>query len=330
MKVMVTGNLPGQIVALLEREHDVEANLEDRPMERERLLQGVKDKEGLLCMATDRIDRGVLDRAENLKMIANYGAGYDNIDLRAAGEKRVLVSNTPGAVTDATADIAFALILAVARRVVEGDKRTRAGEYRFWAPRVFLGRQVTGKTLGIIGLGRIGKAVAKRARGFDMRVLYHNRQALGAGEEKDLALEYTDLDALLEASDFVSLHVPLTDKTRHLIGREALGKMKSSAFLINTSRGPVVDEGALVEALRAGRIAGAGLDVYEKEPALTPGLTELENLVLLPHVGSATLETRTKMARLAAKNLLAGLRGDKPPNCLNWEAVGEQGSGLRA
>ena len=319
MKVLVTGRLPEEVMGVIRKEHHVEAHGEDRPMERQGLLGLVGDRDGLLCMITDRVDEEVLDRAPQLKMIANLAVGYDNIDVAAATVRGILVSNTPGVLTDATADITFALILATARRVVEGDRRTRAGEFRFWAPLQFLGREVSGKTLGIIGLGRIGKAVAKRAQGFDMQILYHSRRRLEVSEENRLGVSYADFNGLLEQSDFVSLHVPMTHETRHLIGLRELGAMKPSAYLINTSRGPVVDEPALLEALRGGRIGGAGLDVYENEPSVTPGLTELKNVVLLPHVGSATIETRTRMGLKAAENLLAGLRGKRPPDCLNPE-----------
>ncbi|MCD4717730.1 MAG: D-glycerate dehydrogenase [Desulfobacterales bacterium] len=319
MKVLVTGRLPEAVMAAIKEEHHVVAHGEDRPIKRQRLLDLVGDKEGLLCMITDRIDGEVLDGAPNLKMIANLAVGYDNIDVADATVRGIPVSNTPGVLTDATADITFALILAMARRVVEGDRRTRAGEFRFWAPLHFLGREVSGKTLGIIGLGRIGRAVARRAKGFDMQILYHSRKRLEAFEENELGVSYADFNGLLEQSDFVSLHVPLTDGTHHLIGLRELKTMKPSAYLINTSRGPVVDEEALLEVLREGGIEGAGLDVYENEPALTPGLTELKNVVLLPHVGSGTIETRTKMGLKAAENLLAGLRGKRPPDCLNPE-----------
>jgi len=319
MKVLVTGRLPEGVMAVIKEEHHVEAHGEDRPIKRQRLLDLVGDKEGLLCMITDRIDGEVLDGAPNLKMIANLAVGYDNIDVADATVRGIPVSNTPGVLTDATADITFALILATARRVVEGDRKTRAGEFRFWAPLHFLGREVSGKTLGIIGLGRIGRAVARRAKGFDMQILYHSRQRLEAFEENELGVSYADFNGLLEQSDFVSLHVPLSDGTHHLIGLRELKTMKPSAYLINTSRGPVVDEAALVEVLREGGIEGAGLDVYENEPALTPGLTELKNVVLLPHVGSGTIETRIRMGLKAAENLLAGLRGKRPPDCLNPE-----------
>jgi glyoxylate reductase len=319
MNILVTGLVPEEVMALLKNEHKVEANLEDRPMERAGLVDSVGDKQGLLCMITDRIDAELLERAPHLKMIANFGVGYDNIDVRAATERRIPVSNTPGVLTDTTADLAFALILGCARRIVEGDGYTREGRFQFWAPFHFLGRDVSEKMLGILGLGSIGKAVARRAKGFGMQVLYHNRKRIGASEERELAVTYSDLDSLLARSDFLSLHVPLSQETRHLIGSRELGMMKRTAFLINTSRGPVVDEAALLKALREGRIAGAGLDVYENEPSLCPGLEELENAILLPHMGSATIETRTRMAYKAAENLLKGLKGEKPPDCLNWE-----------
>ncbi|HOV86916.1 MAG TPA: D-glycerate dehydrogenase [Syntrophobacteraceae bacterium] len=321
MKVFVTLHLPRELLTEVEKTHEVEMNLEDRPLDRGELLDAVGDKDGLLCSIHDRIDEELLERASALKVIANFGVGYDHVDLEAATRRGIPVGYTPGVLTDATADIAFALILAVARRVVEGDELVRSGRFPVWAPFNFLGRQVAGKTLGIIGMGRIGKAVARRAAGFDMRVLYHNPNPLLPEEETEYGSQWVSLETLLKESDFVSLHVPLTPRTRHLIDRDQLALMKPSAFLINTSRGPVVKESALVEALRAGNILGAGLDVYENEPALAPGLADFPNVVLLPHVGSATYETRTDMGRMAVENLLAGLAGQRPPNCLNWERL---------
>jgi len=321
MKVLVTARLPKEVLSLLAQEHQLEAYDKDPPMDRPRLLQSVADKEGLLCTITDRIDQELLDGAPALKVIANYGVGFEHIDLEAATRRGIPVTNTPGVLTDATADLTLTLILAVARRVVEGDRRIREGKFQFWAPLLFLGQEVSGKTLGIIGLGRIGQAVARRAAGFSMRVIYHSRTRLQPSREQELKVSYAPLETLLREADFVTLHVPLLPQTRHLIGRREFQLMKPSAYLINTARGPVVDEGALVDALRQGRIRGAGLDVYEREPELSPGLADLENVVLLPHVGSATIETRTRMAWMAAENLLAGLRGDQPPDCLNWESL---------
>jgi glyoxylate reductase len=318
-KILVTGRLPKEVLSVLAERFQVESQNEDRPMERQRLLAAIGDMDGLLCMITDSIDEELLSHAPRLKMIANMGVGYNNIDVRAATTRGIPVSNTPGVLTEATADLAFTLLLAIARRVVEGDRRVRAGKFTFWAPFLFLGQEVSGKTLGIIGMGRIGKAVARRARGFDMPVIYHNRSRLEPDEEDRMGARYEPLEALLRKSDFVSLHVPLSAETRHLISRRELALMKPSAYLINTARGPVVDEQALLSALQAGQIAGAALDVYEHEPALTPGLTLLDNVILLPHVGSATLETRTRMASMAAQNLIAGMGGQTPPNLINPE-----------
>ena len=321
MKVLITGRLPAGVLADIEAEHTVVQNREDRPMPRDQILDKVAGQDGLLCMITDTVDAELLQRAPGLKIIANYGVGFNNIDVDAATRRGIPVSNTPGVLTAATADITLALILAIGRRVVEGDRYTRDGRFEFWAPLHFLGSEISGKTLGIIGMGRIGKAVARRAAGFDMEIIYTGRRQLPVDEEQRLNAKFMDVDALLSRADFVSLHVPLTDETHHLIGAAALDRMRPEAFLINTSRGPVVDEAALCEALLNRRIKGAGLDVYEDEPAVTPGLLGLDNVVLLPHVGSATIETRTRMARMAADNLLAGLAGQKPPNCLNWETL---------
>ena len=321
MKVLITGRLPDKVLAGIETIHEMVVNREDRPVPREWILDRVAGIDGLLCMITDTVDTELLERAPDLKIIANYGVGFNNIDVAAATTRGIPVTNTPGVLTAATADITFALILAAGRRVVEGDRYTRDGRFRFWAPFHFLGSEISGKTLGIIGMGRIGKAVAKRAAGFDMRVIYAGRHRMPADEESRFNAAFTDLDTLLTRSDFVSLHVPLSEQTRHLIDAAALDRMRPDAFLINTSRGPVVDEAALCDALQNRRIRGAGLDVYENEPVVTPGLLELDNVVLLPHAGSATVETRTKMARMAADNLLAGLSGKKPPNCLNWDTL---------
>ncbi len=321
MRVFITARLPEEILARIAREHSLEVYGEDRPIDREKLLAGIEGKDGLLCTLTNRIDLEVLERAPGLKIIANNGVGFDHIDIEAATGRAIPVTNTPGVLTDSTADLTFALILATARRLIEGDRMTRSGKFQFWAPFHFLGQDVSGKTLGIVGFGRIGKAVARRAAGFDMKVIYYSRSRLKKDEEERSGVLFASLDELLKASDFVSLHVPLRAETHHLIGERELAMMKNSACLINTARGPMVDETALVEALKQRRIRAAGLDVYENEPVLAPGLAELDNVVLLPHAGSATLETRTRMAVMAAENLLAGLRGERPPNCLNWESI---------
>lgn len=321
MKVLITARIPEEVLSLLSKHCEIEAYDRDTPMDRHTLLEGVRDKDGLLSTITDRIDEEMLEMAPRLRMIANSGVGFDHIDLPAASRRGIPVSNTPGVLTDSTADLAFALILATARRVVEGDKMVREGGFKFWAPLHFLGRDVSGKTMGIIGFGRIGRALAKRAAGFDMKVIYTSRSRLDSSQERELNVSFAPLEVLLRESDFVSLHVPLQAETRHFIGSRELALMKPSACLINTARGPVVDERALIEALRAGTIWAAGLDVYENEPVLSPGLVDLENVVLLPHVGSASIETRTRMARMAAENLLSGLRGEQPPNCLNWSSV---------
>ena len=319
--ILVTGNLPASVLVPLKREFQVECHTEDRPMPRSKLLHSIRDKVGLLSMITDDIDEELLEHAPKLIMVANMAVGYNNIDLTAATRRGILVSNTPGVLTEATADLAFSLILGAARRIAEGDRMVREGRFSFWAPFHFLGRDVSGKTLGIIGMGRIGKAVARRARGFQMPILYFNRNPLDKDEEEDLNARYVTLNNLMGESDFVSLHIPLSSGTKHFISEKELALMKTTAYLINTSRGPVVDEKALLSALQNEIIAGAGIDVYENEPAITPGLEKLDQVLLLPHVGSATLETRTRMAAMAAGNLLAGLRSETPPNLINPEVL---------
>ncbi|MFA5179772.1 MAG: D-glycerate dehydrogenase [Syntrophales bacterium] len=319
--ILVTGNLPAFVLDTLRREFHVECHTEDRPMSRSKLIHSIHDKVGLLSMITDEINGELIDHAPKLIMIANMAVGYNNIDLDAATRRGILVSNTPGVLTEATADLAFSLILGTARRIAEGDRMVREGRFRFWAPFHFLGREVSGKTLGIIGMGRIGMAVARRARGFQMPILYFSSNPLEKFVEDELNARYVPLNNLLGESDFVSLHIPLSTNTRHFISEKEFALMKPTAFLVNTSRGPVVDEKALLRALQNGAIAGAGIDVYENEPSITPGLEKLDQVLLLPHVGSATLETRTRMAAMAAGNLLAGLQGGTPPNLINPEVL---------
>jgi len=297
---------------------EVVANREDRPLSPEELRRIVAGADGVLCLLTDAIDADVLDAAAGCRVFANMAVGYNNVDVAAATARGILVTNTPGVLTECTADLTWALILGVARRVAEGDVEMRAGRFPGWGPLYLLGGDVAGTTLGLVGPGRIAAAVARRAAGFGMRLLYHGRRA--SPELEAAGAVAVGLDRLLDESDFVSLHVPLSDETRHLIGAEALGRMKRSAYLINTSRGPVVDERALVAALQAGTIAGAGLDVYEDEPRMADGLADCSNALLLPHLGSATLGTRAAMSRIAAENLVAALEGGRPPNLVNPEA----------
>jgi len=317
--VFVTRRIPEPGLDLLRTECEVEVNQEDRVLTREEIIEGVKGKDALLCLLTDTIDAAVLDANPSLKVVANYAVGYNNIDVEAATKRKILVTNTPGVLTETTADFTWALLMSTARRVVESDRFTRAGLFRGWAPMLFLGCDVYGKTLGIVGFGRIGEAVARRASGFSMEVLYYDEYRRDPDEEKRLGVSYAPFDELLRRSDFISVHVPLMESTRHLFGEAEFRAMKDTAILINTSRGPVVDERALVAALRAREIAGAGLDVYEAEPELEPGLVELDNVVLAPHIASATVETRTRMAIMAATNVLAAVRGEVPPNIVNRE-----------
>lgn len=290
----------------------------DRPMTAEELRAGVAGRRGVLCLVHDRIDEGVLDAAgEGCGIFANMGVGFDNVDVGAATARGVMVTNTPGVLTDATADLAFGLMLAASRRVAEGDRLVRRGDWRGWGPLQMLGVDVTGATLGIVGAGRIGTGVARRAAGFGMRILYADVR--GAEEMERLGGKRVELAALLGESDFVSIHVNFTEGTRQLIGAREMALMKRTSCLVNTSRGAVVDEGALVAALKAGRPGFAGLDVYENEPALAEGLAELENVVLLPHLGSATARTRSWMAVMAAEDMVAALGGGRPANLVNPE-----------
>lgn len=317
LKVFVTRRLPeAGLAPLREAGLLVEVNAEDEPISRQALLQRVRGAAALITLMSERVDDELLEVAgPQLRVVANYAVGYDNIDVAACRRNGVVATNTPGVLTGATADMAFALLLAVARRLREGDELVRSGEWTGWQPLQLLGAQVSGATLGIVGLGRIGRAVARRARGFDMTVLYHNRNR-DEDAESDLGVRYVSLDELLELSDFVSLHAPLTQETRHMIAAAELRRMKPSAVLINTARGAVVDEADLVEALRDGTIAGAGLDVFEEEPAVHPGLAPLPSVVLAPHLGSATLETRTEMALLCSRAVVDVLAGRQPPNAI--------------
>ena len=309
-KILVTREIPEAGLRLLD-DFDVTV-LHERPPTRDELLEALSGASGVLATATEKMDGEAMDAAgDGLRVIANMAVGYDNIDVGAATERGVIVTNTPGVLDETTADVAFMLVLAAARRLGEGERLLRAGKWEWWGPKQLRGLDVWGKTLGIVGMGRIGRAVARRGKGFGMEILYHNRSRNEEAEE-ELGARYVGLEDLLRESDFVSIHTPLTDETRHLIGERELDLMAETAVLVNTSRGPVVDEAALAQALREGRIFAAGLDVYEGEPEVHPGLLELENVVLAPHIGSATVETRDRMATLAAENLAAVLRGEQP------------------
>ncbi|HZL77592.1 MAG TPA: D-glycerate dehydrogenase [Candidatus Limnocylindrales bacterium] len=319
-KVFLTRRMPPAVMERLERETDLAWHSEDRVATKTEIIAGMKGRVGLLCNILDRVDAELLDSCPGLKVVANFGVGFNNIDVAAAIARKIPVTNTPGVLTDTTADMAFTLMLAVARRLGEGERLVRAQQWTGWQPLQLLGADVTGATLGILGFGRIGRAVAHRAQAFDMRVIYWNRTRLPASEEAGAT--YANFDDVLRESDFVSLHVAYNSETHHHLGEKQFALMKPTAFVINTARGAVIDEPALVQALRTKRIAGAGLDVFEREPQLEPGLCELENVVLAPHLGSATIGTRTKMGMIAVDNLLAVCAGQRPPNCVNPQVFG--------
>jgi len=314
-KVLVTREMPEAGLRPLE-EFDV-TTLSEGPPERDELLKAARGVAGVLCTLTEQMDAEFMDVAgDSLKVVANMAVGYDNVDLEAAKERGVVITNTPEVLNETTADTAFMLMLVAARRLGEGERIVRAGEWEAWGPKMLLGPDVWGKKLGIIGFGGIGQAVARRARGFGMEVLYSGRSRREEAE-KEFEARYLELDELLETCDFISLHTPLTEETTHLIGEAELGKMKKEAVLVNTARGSVVDEAALADALEGGRIFAAGLDVYEEEPRVHTKLLELENVVLAPHIGSASFETRDKMAATAGEDLRAVLRGEQPQNPVN-------------
>ncbi len=318
MKIFVTRAIPKPGLEILQRNHQVEINPHDRILSKEEILQGLKGKDGLLCLLTDTIDKEILVSEPKLRMVANYAVGFNNIDVSTASSLKIPVSNTPDVLTDTTAEMAWALVFAVSRRIVEGDKFTRNGSFKGWAPMLLLGQDITTKTLGVIGTGRIGTAFALKSQGFHMNVQYvdsHSNEVL----EKTLGAKKVPLEQCLHDSDVISLHVPLFPETYHLIGEKEFQMMKKTTIFINTSRGQVVDEKALIKALYQKRIFGAGLDVYEHEPSIPNDLIGLENVVLQPHIASATIETRTKMAIIAAKNMIVGLQNKIPPNCVNPE-----------
>jgi glyoxylate reductase len=319
--VYVTRELPGDAIERLRRAAAVRVWPEELPPPRDVLLREAAGADGLIALLTDRIDGEFLDAAPRLRIVSNVAVGFDNIDVAEATRRGVLVANTPGILTETTADFAFALLMAAARRVVEADRYTRQGKWKTWGPQVLLGQDIHSACLGIVGLGAIGLEVAKRARGFGMRILYfdHRRRPR---EERRYGLVPSELDQLLREADFVSLHIPLASETHHLIGERELSLMKPTAILVNTARGPVVDQAALYRVLKDRRIAAAALDVTETEPIpMDDPLLTLENVIIAPHIASASVRTRTRMAATAVDNLLAALRGEEPPNCVNRTAL---------
>jgi len=316
-KILVTREVFDETLAYLAEHCEVESNQTDQPFDPATLAQRMHDKDGVVCCLTDRIDEALLAKSPHLKVVANIAVGYNNIDVPACTARGVMVTNTPGVLDDSTADLAFALILATARRLTEAEAYVRAGKWQGWHLKQMLGVDVHHATLGIIGMGRIGQQIARRASGFKMRVLYHNRNRWPADVEKWLNAEYVGKEQLLAQSDFVVLQIPYSPATHHYIGAAELKQMKPTAILINSTRGGVVDDAALVDALKNGTIRAAGLDVFENEPKLHPGFLALKNVVLAPHVGSSTEATRRAMAMTAAKNAVAALTGATPPNLLN-------------
>lgn len=313
-KIVVTGRIPEVAVEMLRAEHEVDAWSAAESMSREELLSRVVGADALVTLLTERVDAELLDAAgPQLQVVANVAVGYDNIDVPACVERGVTATNTPGVLTEATADTTFALILMATRRTGEGERVIRSGQPWKWGMFYLLGTGLQGKTLGVVGMGAIGVATARRARAFGMNVIYQSLFELSPEVAAELGSRRVELDELLATADVVSLHCPYTPETHHLIGAAQFAAMRETAYLVNTTRGPIVDEAALVDALRDGQIAGAGLDIYEREPLVHPGLLELENVALLPHLGSATIETRTAMATLAAENALAVLRSEHPP-----------------
>jgi lactate dehydrogenase-like 2-hydroxyacid dehydrogenase len=319
--VYVTRQLPLEAMEYLKDYCDVVVNEEDKVLSKEELIRNIKGKDAVLCLLTDKIDDDVLAAAgENCKIFANYAVGFNNIDIEAATKRGIIVTNTPGVLDDATADLAWTLLFSTSRRVVEADKFMRSGRYKGWAPLMYIGRDVTKKTLGIVGAGRIGANFAKKSIGFEMTLLYTDIKR-NYDFEKETGAKYVDKETLLRESDFVSIHIPLFPSTKHYISDAEFKLMKETAILINTARGPIVDEKALVRALKNGEIWGAGLDVFEEEPLMEKDLENMENVVVLPHIASATIETRTNMGLIAVKNIVSVLSGKKPQTCVNTELL---------
>jgi glyoxylate reductase len=319
--ILISRSLPAEAIARARSRAEVDVNEVDAPLPRTELIRRLHGRQGLVCMISDAIDEELLTACPDLKVASNVAVGFNNIDVAAATRHGVVVTNTPDVLTETTADFAWTLLMAIARRVVEADRYVRDGKFKQWEYMLLLGGDIYGKTLGIVGFGRIGRAMARRAQGFGMRVLYQDAAAADPATERELRASRADIATLLKESDFVTLHTPLLPETRHLINAQSLRTMKKTAYLVNASRGPVVDEAALAHALTEGWIAGAGIDVFEEEPQVHPGLMALSNVVLAPHIGSASSETRLQMANLAVDNCLAVLEGRTPPTPVNAEAL---------
>ncbi|MFH1200088.1 MAG: D-glycerate dehydrogenase [Candidatus Micrarchaeota archaeon] len=322
-KIFVTRSIPGKAIEELKRNFEVEVRTQESVIEKDELSRRVKGADALLCILTDPVDAGVMDAAgRQLKIISNYGAGYDKIDVNAASERGILVTNTPGALTDTTADLTCGLLIAAARRIVEGDKYMRECRYEGWGPSFFLGQEVFGKTLGIVGMGRIGKAVAKRMHnGFGMKIIYNDKLGPDADADAEFAAVHVQMERLLRESDFISIHTPLNDETSRMVGDKEFALMKPTAVLVNTSRGNVIDQAALARALREKRIWAAALDVYEDEPRCPVELIPLANAIVIPHIGSASEETRAKMSQMAVDALVDFFGGRVPKNSVNAAAL---------
>ncbi|HVA38636.1 MAG TPA: D-glycerate dehydrogenase [Candidatus Dormibacteraeota bacterium] len=321
-KAFVTRVIPEAGIERLASAYDVDVNRADRPLSPTEIAERAKGCMALVTLLTDRVDGALLDICPDVRVVANVAVGYDNVDVPAATERGVWVTNTPGVLTETTADLAWTLLMATARRIGEAERYVRAGKYHGWGILMLLGGDVYGKTLGVAGFGRIGQAVARRARGFDMRILYTDAQRAPGEVEEACNAAFVDKEALLRESDFLSLHMPLLAQTRHWLGERELRSMKRTAYVVNTSRGPVIDEASLARALHEGWIAGAGLDVFEEEPKIHPDLLTCENAVLVPHIGSASVETRDRMATIAAENCIAIARGERPPTAVNDPRAG--------
>src|SRR6266704_4089769 len=322
--ILISRLLPEEALAHARSRAAVDVHEADKPLERSELVARLRGRQGLVCLITDTIDVRLLDACPGLKVVSNVAVGFNNIDVAAATQRGVVVTNTPDVLTETTADFAWTLLMATARRLVEADLYVREGKFTQWEFMLLLGGDIHGKTLGIVGFGRIGRAMARRAQGFGMRVLYQDAVAADPAAERELRATRTDTATLLRESDFVSIHTPLLPDTRHLINAQSLRTMKKTAYLVNASRGPVVDEAALAQALKEGRIAGAGIDVFEEEPKVHPDLMGLSNVVLAPHIASASSDTRIKMAALAVDNCLAVLEGQTPPTPVNPEVLGKR------